>query len=313
MELHLLPIFTFLSVALVASHAALSPEEAYWNSMLPNTPMPMAVKNSLQPELMGEKSTSVGVDVSAGKPHKGTSVHVKVPGISPFDYIYAATADQLHDNPNVALFFLEKDMKLGTKMTLHFTKGTNAATFLPRQVSEKIPFSSDKLPEILNHFSVKPNSMEAEIMKKTIKECEEPEIKGEEKYCATSLESMIDFSTSMLGKTAHAVSTEVQKETPLQKYSISGVEKLAGGKAVVCHKQNYEYAVFYCHKTDTTKAYMVSMAGADGTQAKAVAVCHTDTSAWNPKHLAFLVLKVKPGTVPICHFLPEDHVVWFSN
>ncbi|KAI8031631.1 BURP domain protein RD22 [Camellia lanceoleosa] len=106
---------------------------------------------------------------------------------------------------------------------------------------------------------------------------------------------------------------EVQKETLFQKYSISGVEKIADGKAVVCHKQNYEYAVFYCHKTDTTKAYMVSMAGADRTQAKAVVVCHTDTSAWNPKHLAFLVLKVKPGTLPICHFLSEDHVVWFSN
>ncbi|KAL7189744.1 hypothetical protein ACSBR1_039396 [Camellia fascicularis] len=53
---------------------------------------------------------------------------------------------------------------------------------------------------------------------------------------------------------AHAVSTEVQKETPLQKYSISRVKKIADGKAVVCRKQNYEYAVFYCHKTDTTKA-----------------------------------------------------------
>ncbi|KAL7187579.1 hypothetical protein ACSBR1_037617 [Camellia fascicularis] len=199
------------------------------------------------------------------------------------------------------------------KMPSHFTKATNAATFLPRQVSEKIPFSSDKLPEIVNHFPVKPNSMEAKIMKKAIKECEEPGIKGEEKCCATSLESMIDISTSKLGKSVHAVSTEVQKETPLQKYSISGVKKIAGSKTVVCHKQNYVYAVFYCHKTDTTKAYMVSMTRADGTKAKAVAVCHTDTSAWNPKHVAFLVLKVKPGTVPICHFLPEDHVVWVPN
>jgi hypothetical protein len=53
--------------------------------------------------------------------------------------------------------------------------------------------------------------------------------------------------------------------------------------------------------------------GADGTNAKAVAVCHTDTSAWNPKHLAFQVLNVKPGTVPVCHFLPQDHVVWLPN
>ncbi|CDP20906.1 unnamed protein product [Coffea canephora] len=55
---------------------------------------------------------------------------------------------------------------------------------------------------------------------------------------------------------------------------------------------------------------MVNLVGADGAKVKAVAVCHRDTSAWNPRHLAFQLLKVKPGTVPICHFLPEDHIVW---
>ncbi|PSS17806.1 BURP domain protein [Actinidia chinensis var. chinensis] len=313
MEFHILPIFAFLSVVVVASHAALSPE-AYWKSELPNTPMPKAVKNLLHNEWMEDKSTSVGVGkggvgVSTGK--KGKPVYVGVtPGPNPFIYGYAATEDQLHDNPNVALFFMEKDLKKGTKMTLHFPQSTTPATFLPRRVAEKIPFSSEKMPEIMNYFSVKPDSKEAEIMKNTVKECEEPGIKGEEKYCATSLESMVDFSTDKLGKNVQGVSTEVDRETRLQKYSIAGVEKMAGDKAVVCHKQNYAYAVFYCHKTQTTKAYVVSLVGADGTKAKAVAVCHTDTSAWNPKHLAFQVLKVKPGTVPVCHFLPEDHIVW---
>ncbi|KAK7853237.1 burp domain-containing protein 3 [Quercus suber] len=35
-------------VALVASHAAVPPEK-YWNSMLPNTPMPKALSDLLQP------------------------------------------------------------------------------------------------------------------------------------------------------------------------------------------------------------------------------------------------------------------------
>ncbi|KAK3016373.1 hypothetical protein RJ639_005366 [Escallonia herrerae] len=258
--------------------------------------------------------TNVGVGkggVVVGTGHKGRPVYVGVkPGSSPFTYTYAASEDQLHDNPNVAFFFLEKDLHQGTKMNLHFIKSTTAATFLPRKVAEKMSFSSNKLPEILNQFSVKPKSMEAELMKKTIKECEETGNEGEEKYCATSLESMIDFSTSKLGKKVHAISTEVGKETELQQYTIAGVKKMAADKSVVCHKQNYAYAVFYCHKTQSTKAYTVALVGADGTKAKAVAVCHTDTSAWNPKHLAFQVLKVKPGTVPICHFLPEDHIVW---
>ncbi|THG20067.1 hypothetical protein TEA_000620 [Camellia sinensis var. sinensis] len=266
---------------------------------------------------MEDKSTSVGVgkggvsvDAGKGKPG-GTSF-----GVGKGDalvYKHAATADQLHDNANIALFFLENDLKKYTKMTLHFTKTTTSTTFLPRQVAEKIPFSSKKMPQILDYFSVKPNSMEAKTIEQTIKECEEPGIKGEEKYCATSLESMVDFCRIRLGKSIQAISTEVKKETPLQTYTIEGVKKMASDATVVCHKQNYAYTVFYCHKTQTTKAYKVSMVGVDGAKAEAVAVCHTDTSGWNPKHLAFQVLKVKPGTVPICHFLPEDHIVWVRN
>ncbi|NP_001267970.1 rd22-c protein precursor [Vitis vinifera] len=334
MEFHLLPILAFLCLALT-SHAVL-PSEVYWNSMLPNTPMPKSIRDVLRPDLVEDKSSSVdvgkggvNVDAGQGKPgggtnvgvgkggvsvntgHKGKPVYVGVtPGPSPFTYKYAATEDQLHADPSVALFFMEKDMRPGTKMNLHFIKNTKEATFLP-QSEHPIIFSSEKLPEILKHFSVKPESVEAQIIKNTIKECEAPGTKGEEKYCATSLESMIDFSISKLGKRVQAISTEVVKETQKQKYTIAaGVKKMAGDESVVCHKQNYPYAVFYCHKTQTTRAYMVPLVGADGTRAKAVAVCHTDTSEWNPKHLAFQVLKVKPGTIPICHFLPEDHIIW---
>ncbi|GJZ08397.1 BURP domain protein RD22 [Tanacetum coccineum] len=241
---------------------------------------------------------------------KKEPVHVRV---SPFYYNYAATEDQLKDDPNVALFFLEKDMHQGNSMNLHFTKTISpSSTFLPRKVANTIPFSSKKLPELYTRFSIKPNTIESESMKKTINECEDKAMEGEKKYCATSLEDMVDFSTSELGKKVKAVSTDVntRKITPLQKYTIEGAKKLAANRAVVCHKQKYPYAVFYCHKTTTTKAYAVSLVGEDGTKAKAVAVCHTDTAKWNPKHLAFRVLKVKPGTSPVCHFLPEDHVVW---
>ncbi|XP_076904048.1 BURP domain protein RD22-like [Bidens hawaiensis] len=233
--------------------------------------------------------------------------------VSPFSYKYAAADDQLKDDPNVALFFLEKDMHKGNAMNLHFTKTTSpSSTFLPRKVADTIPFSSKKLPELYTRFSIKPNTVESESMKKTIDECEDKRMEGEKKYCATSLEAMVDFSTSELGKKVKSVSTEVnaRKSTPLQKHTIAEAKKLASDVAVVCHKQNYPYAVFYCHKTITTKAYVVSLLGVDGTKAIAVAVCHTDTAKWNPKHLAFRVLKVKPGTTLVCHFLPEDHVVW---
>ncbi|CAK9182708.1 unnamed protein product [Ilex paraguariensis] len=269
MEFRITPIFTFLSLALVleTSFASLPADPvAYWKSVLPNTPMPKAVKDLLHPEWMKDKNTVVKVGKDAvGKDHGLQGIKI---------YVDGATMDQLHQFENFTLYFLENDMKEGTKMNLQFTK------------------------------------VEGETMKKTIKKCEKPGIKAEEKYCATSLEEMIDFSTSKLGKRVKAMSTEVENETQLQKFSITGVKKMAGEEAVVCHKLPYAYAVFYCHKISNTKAYKISLEGADGTKAKAVGVCHFDTSAWNPKHFAFQVLKVEPGTVPICHVFSEEHIVW---
>ncbi|KAJ0248548.1 BURP domain protein RD22 [Hirschfeldia incana] len=382
-----LPLICLL-VSVTAIAADLTPER-YWNSALPNTPIPNSLRHLFTSDFTDEKSTNVhvgkggvnvytgkskhgggtavnvgkggvhvdtgkgkgthvsvsggkghggGVGVHTGKPgkrtdvgvgkggvivhtrHKGKPVYVGVkPGPNPFAYNYAASETQLHDDPKAALFFLEKDMVPGKAMNLRFNAedGYDGKTaFLPRGEAETVPFGSEKFSEILNTFSVKPGSEEAEMMKKTIEECEAKRVGGEEKYCATSLESMVDFSVSKLGKNhVRAVSTEIaEKNAPMQKYRIAaaGVKKLSDDKSVVCHKQKYPFAVFYCHKAMMTTVYAVPLEGENGLRAKAVAVCHKNTSAWNPNHLAFKILKVKPGTVPVCHFLPETHVVWFS-
>ena len=193
-------------------------------------------------------------------------------------------------------------------MAVRFTKTSSAAHFLPHQVAESIPFSSNKLPEILKRFSVKENSAEAQMIQKTIKQCETPAIVGEVKYCARSLESLIDFSTSRLGKNIRVLSNEV--EADIQEYKFGEGVKMVGEKSVVCHQLNYPYAVAFCHTLHMTKIYMVPLVGADGIGVEAVAVCHRDTSTWDPKALVFQSLKVKPGTLPICHFLPNGHTVW---
>ncbi|CAH9127306.1 unnamed protein product [Cuscuta epithymum] len=300
---------------MVGSDAATSSSlmlSMYWNTKLPNTAMPLAIKNSLP----AKEASTVWSSSFAKKEFQSLHSHG-------FGYIYAATEDQLHDNSNGAIFFKPAALHKGNAdgMTLGFSTPEKGAVFLPRSESKKIPFSSREMPQILSRFSIKPDSDEARKMQTTIKECEDPALKGEKKQCATSLESMIDFAESKLqgkqGKKIRAVSTETiaGNTSSLQKYTISGVEELNedGDGIVASHKQSYGYAVFYCHKTETTDAFKVSLVGANGAQVIAAAVCHKDTSGWNPKHLAFQVLKVKPGTVPVCHFLPEDHVVWFAN
>ncbi|XP_010276358.1 PREDICTED: BURP domain protein RD22-like [Nelumbo nucifera] len=227
-----------------------------------------------------------------------------------------ASKDKFHLDPNVAYYFLDESLRQGTKMNLDITGTRNRATFLPRQVADSIPFSSNKLPEILRRFRVKQHSVAAEAMEETIKVCEAPAQDGENKHCATSLESMIDFSTSKLGKRIWAKSAEVDnggKKILKQQYMIgSGLQKMVDNP-VVCHSLNYPYSVYYCHLIQRTRSYLVPLVGANGVKAKAIAVCHTDTSKWNPQHLAFRLLKVKPGTVPICHLLREDTIAWFPS
>ncbi|CAL5417015.1 unnamed protein product [Camellia sinensis] len=387
MEFHLLllSIFTVLSLTHVASHAALSPQ-AYWHLVLPNTPMPKAVKNLLPQEAnvrrgdkdasgiqyfaeanvrrgdkdasgiqyfeeanvrRGDKDASgiqyfeeanvrrgdkdaTGIqyfveanvrrgdkDATGIQYFAGANVRKGGKDASGIQYFEEANINpQLHYIPNETIFFLEEDIKQGTKMNLDLSKEANGVTFLPRTISQSMPFSSKEFPKILNRFSVKPNSAEAKIMKKTIEDCAEmPAFKGEQRYCATSLESMIDFCTSMLGKRVKALSTELEKETQLRKYSVVGFTKIGGGEVAVCHMHKYPYAVFTCHNVHSTRVYMVSLEGAEGggRKVKGVAVCHTDTAAWNPNFEAFQTLKVKPGTVPICHILPEDNIVWLPN
>ncbi|PQM34259.1 BURP domain-containing protein 3-like [Prunus yedoensis var. nudiflora] len=126
---------------------------------------------------------------------------------------------------------------------------------------------------------------------------------------------MVDFAMSKLGRNVQAISIEVQKGATLQNYTVKpSVKKVSeGDQLIVCHKMTYAYAVFYCHTFGKSRAYVVPLQGADGTSAKAVAVCHVDTSEWNPQNFALQVLKVKPGTIPVCHFLPQGHISWVPN
>ena len=86
------------------------------------------------------------------------------------------------DDSNIGNFFLETNLHPGSKLKLHLATPTNGAVFFPRQVAESIPFSSNNLPEILNRFSLKEKSAEAEIIKNEIQGCEEPAMEGEARY-----------------------------------------------------------------------------------------------------------------------------------
>ncbi|OMP10971.1 hypothetical protein COLO4_04120 [Corchorus olitorius] len=298
----------WLQLALAVSHAAL-PAELYWKSVFPNTPMPKALRSILPPATAGKQDVLINM---AAEDVVDASFKYKFP--------YDATpSKKFADGEPLTkkfkdIFFFESKLKPNQKINIiELIKETDKATFLPRSVAESIPFSTQNLPEIYKYFSVEAKSAKANILKKTIESCESSSIRGEEKYCATSLESFVDLGVSKLGKNIKLLSTELEKETKNQEFTIGEGIKMMGKSDIVCHKLKYPYAVFYCHSIEKTAVYMVPVVGADGTKAKALAVCHKDTSAWNPNHLSFQILKVQPGTVPICHFLARETLVWISK
>ncbi|KAF3780988.1 hypothetical protein EJ110_NYTH37874 [Nymphaea thermarum] len=128
---------------------------------------------------------------------------------------------------------------------------------------------------------------------------------------------MIDFVVAELGsREIHAVVTSVvnkEEKVKVRTYRVGdGGGKVMSSKVVTCHHVTFPYAVFYCHNYEGTKAYMVPLIADDGSRVNAIAMCHFDTSKWNPGHASFRVLGVKQGTVPICHFILK-YLAWVPN
>lgn len=129
---------------------------------------------------------------------------------------------------------------------------------------------------------------------------------GEDKFCATSLESMMGFATSKLGKNIKVISSSFAQNQ--DQYIVEEVNKI-GDQAVMCHRLNFENVVFYCHKINATTTYMVPLVAPDGTKAKALTICHHDTRGMDPV-VVYQVLKVRTGTVPVCHFVGNKAIAW---
>ncbi|RZB79546.1 ATP-dependent Clp protease proteolytic subunit 6, chloroplastic isoform C [Glycine soja] len=59
------------------------------------------------------------------------------------------------------------------------------------------------------------------------------------------------------------------------------------------------------------KVFKVSLGAENGdSKIETLGVCHLDTSDWNPNHIIFTRLGIKPGKAPVCHFFPVKHLMW---
>lgn len=228
----------------------------------------------------------------------------------------------------VNIFFKNGDLQIGKRIPLYFPvkDSSTKPPLLTRGESDSIPFNSSEMPYLLDYFSFSKDSRQARAMEATLKHCEYPAMSGETKFCATSLESMLDSAVSIFGTDTpfEVLATDYLSEPSssssyhslLQNYTVSDEPRVIWTpKMVACHTLPYPYTVFYCHsqKSDN-KLFKVSLYGDNGEKIDAAAVCHMDTSKWDPKNVAFQVLKTEPGLFsPVCHFFPQDNLVWIAS
>ncbi|XP_004300987.1 PREDICTED: BURP domain-containing protein 17-like [Fragaria vesca subsp. vesca] len=116
---------------------------------------------------------------------------------------------------------------------------------------------------------------------------------------------------NILSTTHPSTSTSItQKYTILEK-----PKQVIASKMVFCHPVPYPYAVFFCHHFESdTRFFQVSLGGENGDKVEAVAVCHMDTSDCDSSLSLFRNLGIKASaSSPVCHFFPENHLVWIPS
>jgi hypothetical protein len=211
-------------------------------------------------------------------------------------------------------FFGIEDLYPGNVMTLSWPI-REYANFLPKKVADSIPLSKSQIPSLLQLFTLKdsPDGVDVEGI---VDQCEAPPQKGETKACPTSLESMVEFVHSVIGKDAkyNVLTTEypTTSATPQQNYTVLEVSKdIYAPKWVACHPRPYPIALYYCHYLDIgSKIFKVLLKGQYGDTMEALGICHLDTADMPANHIIFQYLKMKPGEGPLCHFFPVKHLVW---
>ncbi|CAL5377206.1 unnamed protein product [Camellia sinensis] len=113
----------------------------------------------------------------------------------------ASDLQQTAIDDDLQIFFTVDNLKVGKTISIYFLIKDPSTTphILTREEANSIPSSSSKLPQILDFFSFSKHSPQAKAMQYTPSQCELEPLKGETKFCATSLEFMLDSARGVFG------------------------------------------------------------------------------------------------------------------
>ncbi|CAL5043165.1 unnamed protein product [Urochloa decumbens] len=301
----------------VPYYASPSELNAYWQSVFPNKPIPSAILDHF--------SAPSGKEMNYQEKEHYWSLYS--------DRLTEGDAKIFHNwahrIASEKLLYPETVFTAGSKINLYIDRAAALHnTYLRRDVADSIPMSIKNFADIAAMFAPVSLSM-ARDMWSTLSSCEHPrEVAGEQKACTTSLESMHEFSALALGTSnlrALSTSLDVPEEgisSSSQRYEVAEVRAITAKAAVntvTCHSMNFPVALFYCHAVNPTRIYEVTLQREDvaavpeprtPAMVRALAVCHVNTSGFDPTLKYWVKLGLKPGEASVCHFLTRGDVLW---
>ncbi|XP_011091740.1 polygalacturonase-1 non-catalytic subunit beta-like [Sesamum indicum] len=206
-------------------------------------------------------------------------------------------------------FFRLSTLKEGNEIHLSSLKvSLPFRAFLPSQIASKVPLTSEGIAKIFPQSSKEDTAT-------TLYYCNAAAIKGELKVCPKSLEEMISFSKSALGKNKLLALTSKSTKGSASELKIKRIKQYDVEKIVACHEMYLPFATYFCHSLPSSKIYAVDVVepSTGAPVNTVVAICHMDTSAWPEEHVAFKIVKLGPGQGEVCHWLSEIDVAWIAG
>ncbi|CAL5079165.1 unnamed protein product [Urochloa decumbens] len=301
----------------VPSYASTSELNAYWQSLFPNRAMPPAILDHCSAPSGSERKVKESENYWSVYSDQLTKGDAK---------IYHNWA---HRIASEKLLYPESVFTAGSKVNLYIDRAAALhSAWLRHDTANSILMSTKNFTKIVTTFAPVSLAM-ARDMWSTLSSCEHPrEVVGEQKACTMSVQSMHGFAASALGTSelrAFSTSLDVPEEgigSPSNRYRVAAVRAVtakAAANTVTCHSMSFPAALFYCHAVNPTRIYEVTLQreeDIDETVSKtppvvrALAVCHVNTSAFDPTLMYWVKLGRKPGEASVCHFLTRGDVLW---
>lgn len=198
-------------------------------------------------------------------------------------------------------------------------------SFLPRSLSILLgAISEGNLPNLLKLFHIRMDSIMATGMHSTVKIVQHgihSLLPGEARTIITSIEDIADLLSNLLSKSNSKLtsfetlptSTSFPKEDEdmykgLFKVVKADMKSDVNSQYLSCHSPIFPCRLEICHYVPETRIYQVTLESIaiKMKTIQTVAICHTDTSHWDPNHVSFQVLDAYPGGDTLCHWVESD-------